>query len=54
VGFSLTFPDPATGNRVAADPGLVEALLVKHGRDDLVGARYYGRPTEFGYEISFD
>lgn len=53
-GFSITFFDRATGARVASDPGLVEALLAKHGRYDLVGARYYGRPTEDGYEITFD
>ncbi|MBV7694279.1 hypothetical protein [Streptomyces sp. TRM70350] len=52
-GFSITFYDRATGARVAGDPGLVEALLAKHGRYDLVGAHYYGHPTEDGYEITF-
>jgi tetratricopeptide (TPR) repeat protein len=54
TGFTLTFPDRKTGEQVSADPGLVEALLVKHDRVDLVGVRYFGAPTpDGGYEITF-
>lgn len=51
--LTVTFLDRDTGDRVAADPRLAAALLAKHGRPDLIGSRYFGRPTQEGYEITF-
>ncbi|WP_033294257.1 hypothetical protein [Amycolatopsis jejuensis] len=54
VLFSLQFTDRKNGKRVAADAGLLEALLAKHGRLDLLDAPYHaGSTPDGGYEIKF-
>ncbi|WP_405055795.1 hypothetical protein OG474_23995 [Kribbella sp. NBC_01505] len=53
AAFAMVFPDRHAGARIAADRGLVEALLIKEGRPDLVGVEYFGAPTQDGYKITF-
>lgn len=54
VEFALHFPDRKTGEEIANNLGLVEALLAKEDRLDLVGRRYTGEPTpDGGYMITF-
>jgi tetratricopeptide (TPR) repeat protein len=47
------FHDPVQGAAIAADSGLVEAMLAKHNLWHLVGMPYFGYPEDSGYVISF-